>query len=260
MKKIGISAIVFALFIGVWALLAALVRQELLIPSPLVTAKILLRLLPEGSFWLSVLLSLCRVALGFVCGVAAGTLFAVLAFVCPPTGHFLRPLLTIIKATPVASFIVLALVWIKSGGVPIFICFLMVMPFTWANVREGLSKVPTDLKEVCTLYRFSLKTKIRHLYVPSVKPYFFAALDTCIGLAWKAGIAAEILCRPTYAIGGEIWRAKLTLETPAVFAWTAVVILISTLLEALLRNLIKRRNAHADTSSLQGVRRKTGAS
>lgn len=245
MKKFLFGCGVAAFWLGVWTVLSLAVGQVLLVPSPLQTGKTLLTLLGQGEFYLSVLLSLVRVAAGFTCGVAAGTLFAALSHVCPPAGGFVKPLLTVVKATPVASFIVLALVWIKTDNVPVFISFLMVTPVVWANVKEGLQNVPQDLKEVCILYRFDRKKTLRHLYLPSVKPYFLAALDTSIGLAWKAGIAAEVLCRPDRSVGGAIWRAKLTLETPEVFAWTAVVVVLSLLLEELLHALLRPKKEEA---------------
>ena len=239
-KEIALGAGVFAFWIAVWAVVAAAVGQELLVPSPLVTGKTLVSLAGDGEFWLSVLFSLLRVAEGFLFGVLAGTVLAVCGFVCPPAGRFVKPILTVIKATPVASFIVLALVWIQTDNVPVFISFLMVTPFVWANVKQGLQSAPQELKEVCELYRFGRRKTVRVLYLPAVKPYFFAALDTSIGLAWKAGIAAEVLCRPDRSIGNAIWRAKLTLETPAVFAWTAVVVVLSLILEKLLHALLKK--------------------
>lgn len=240
LKRTLITLAAMAFWVAVWYLIARQVNQELLVPSPLATGRILWSSLGESSFWKSVLFSLLRVGEGFVLGVVAGCTVATLSFLSPPAGHLFKPLLTVIRATPVASFIVLALVWIKTDKVPVFISFLMVMPILWSNVRQGLLSASPALREVCQIYRFGKVKTIRHLYLPAVRPYFFAALNTSIGLAWKAGIAAEILCRPEFSIGGAIWRAKLTLEMPTVFAWTGVVILLSLVLEELLSALIRR--------------------
>ncbi len=240
LKKTGIFLAVFAFWVAVWTVIALRVNQELLVPTPLATLSVVWTELRSSGFWLSVGLSVLRVAAGFVLGVIGGTAVAAVSFLSPAVGYLAKPLLTVIKATPVASFIVLALVWMQTDNVPVFICFLMVTPIVWSNVRGGLLAAPAELKEVCRVYRFGRMKTLRHLYLPAVKPYFLAALNTAMGLAWKAGIAAEVLCRPEYSIGGAIWRAKITLETPAVFAWTAVVILLSLLLEELLSSLLTR--------------------
>ncbi len=240
LKKICIAVFVAAFWITAWYLIALRVDQELLVSTPASVGRVLWELVGQGDFWGSVGMSLLRVCEGFAAGVAAGTTVAAASFLFRPAGHLIRPLLTVVKATPVASFIVLALVWIQTDNVPVFISFLMVVPIVWANVLQGLRSVPQELAEVCRVFEFgSLKT-LRVLYVPSVKPYFSAALSTSVGLAWKAGIAAEVLCRPEFSIGGAIWRAKITLETADVFAWTAVVVVLSLILEELLGAALKK--------------------
>ena len=53
-------------------------------------------------------------------------------------------------------------------------------------------------------------------------------------MAWKAGIAAEVLAVPKQAIGTEIYFSKLWFETPTLFAWTIVIIILSFIIEKLL--------------------------
>lgn len=245
LKKVGIAVAVLTFWVIVWYVIALKVDQELLVSTPLAVAQVLWRLVCDVDFWKSVALSLLRVTEGFVSGVAVGTLAAAVSFLCRPAGHLIRPLLTVIKATPVASFIVLALVWIKTDNVPVFISFLMVTPIVWANVLQGLNSAPHRMKEVCRVFGFSKLKTLRYLYLPSVKPYFTAALNSAVGLAWKAGIAAEVLCRPEFSVGGAIWRAKITLETADVFAWTAVVVILSLILEELLGAVLRRGGKRA---------------
>lgn len=239
-KKIGITFLVLTFWVFIWYLIALKVDQELLVATPLAVGKTLWRLVGEWDFWKSVGLSLLRVCEGFIAGIAVGTLAAVASFLSKGANHLIRPLLTVIKATPVASFIVLALVWMNTEKVPVFICFLMVTPIIWANVLQGLNSAPNEIKEVCRVFKFNRLKTVRHLYIPSVKPYFTAAINSAIGLAWKAGIAAEVLCRPEFSIGSEIWRAKITLETADVFAWTAVVVILSLILEEVIAFLLKK--------------------
>ena len=75
--------------------------------------------------------------------------------------------------------------------------------------------------------------RIFRLYIPSLAPYFLAACKSSLGMAWKAGIAAEVLAVPKNAIGTELYYAKTYLETPTMFAWTLVIILLSIIFEKL---------------------------
>ena len=141
----------------------------------------------------------------------------------------------------VRSFIMLALFLLGKDSTPPLIVFLMVLPIVWANVAEGIKSVDPSLKEVCALYKLPLSRRFKILYVPQVLPYFTAGTLTALGLAWKAGIAAEVLCTPANSIGKMVYDAKTYMETADLFAWTAVVILLSLLLETTLKKLLKGR-------------------
>ena len=90
------------------------------------------------------------------------------------------------------------------------------------------------------------------LVFPSILPYFSASFKSALGLAWKAGVAAEIIAMPKGTIGTEIGNAKQYLETADLFAWTLTVILLSFLIEFALTKLIdhlftkKREVRHAE--------------
>jgi len=238
---------VAAFWIGMWWLAAALVRQELLIPTPLVVLKTLLSLLPTALFWQSVGMSLLRIVLGFLAALIGGTALAVLTTRFEVVRAVFSPILHIIRAAPVASFIILALVWIDYDVIPAFIAFLMVLPIVWVNGEEGIRRTDKRLLEMAKLYAVSPRRVLTRLYLPSVKPYFITACVNGLGFAWKSGVAAEIICRPDLAIGNRLQLAKMTLETPEVFAWTAVVIVLSILLERLLLRATRKEGAHGNT-------------
>ena len=210
------------------------VNQELLAVTPLRVLQRLAQLCQKVSFWETAACSLLRVLAGFFLAVAAGVVFAALTAASPLAENLLHPLRSVIKATPAASFIILALVWFRSGGVPVFASFLMALPFIWSNVEQGIRCADKSLLEAARLYRFGFWKTIRRVYAPMVLPYFFSALATGFGLAWKAGVAAEVIGNTRRSIGGEIYNAKLYLETADLFAWTVVVILLSVALEKLL--------------------------
>ncbi len=240
----GVAVAVF--WIGIWWLIAALVQQELLIPTPLAVAKTLLALLPTALFWKSVGMSLARIVLGFLAALLCGTALAVLTTRFSLVRAVFSPLLHIIRAAPVASFIILTLVWIDYDIIPAFIAFLMVLPIVWVNVEEGIRRTDKGLLEMAAVYAVPQHRVLTRLYLPSVKPYFTTACVNGLGFAWKSGVAAEVICRPDLAIGNRLQLAKITLETPEVFAWTAVVIALSLVLEKTLLRLTRKEAAHGN--------------
>ena len=174
--------------------------------------------------------------------MVGGCLLAMLTSHVKLLRELLLPAMTVIKATPVASFIILALLWIGSAGVPTLITLLIVLPVIWTNLDEGYTRIDPALTEVTRVYRMSLWRRTRVLTLPSLKPYFVSACRTSLGLAWKAGIAAEIIAMPRGVIGTMIGESKLYIETVDSFAWTLTVILLSLGIEALVATLLKGRS------------------
>ena len=115
----------------------------------------------------------------------------------------------------------------------------MVFPIVFSNVYQGIKNVDTSLLEMCKVYSISRKTTVKALYIPSVLPYFTSSLISSIGLGWKAGIAAEVLCTPLNSIGKAIFESKIYFEYVDLFAWTAMVILLSIIFEVVVTKLLK---------------------
>ncbi len=232
------AAILF--WIAVWEILSLCVGQELLVPSPAQVLVRLSQLLRETDFWRIAASSLLRIMGGYLAAVAAAILLAILTSSFSFLHVLVSPLLGIIKATPVASFIILALVWLRGSRIPPFAAFLMVLPIVWANVSEGIRNTDQQLLEMSRMFRFGPWKTAWRIYVPSILPYFMAGCTTGLGLAWKAGVAAEVLAMPRNSIGMQLYNAKVYLETPDLFAWTLVIILLSMLLEKLLVGVMRR--------------------
>ena len=246
MKKV-LSGIVSAIFwIALWEVLHLAVGQTILVPSPLSVFIRLFEFCTEKSFWLAVGFSLFRVISGLVMGTVLGILFAALT----AKSYFLRtllaPALHIIKATPVASFIILAILWLSVENVPAFTAMLIVLPAVWANTEKGILSVDKDLLQMGKSFGLSQKETFLRITVPSIKPFFSAALNSAVGMAWKAGIAAEVICPHGKSIGSALHDSKIYFETVDTFAWTVAVIILSVVLEkALLQITSKggRKNA-----------------
>jgi len=218
----------------IWQLLYMFVHQDLLLASPLQVFSRLYMLARQPDFWLSALYSLLRIEAGFLLAVLSGTILAVLTTRINWVYHFVYPAISAVRSTPIASFIILALVWMTSNRVVIFIVFLMVLPIVWTNVTEGIRKIDPQLLEMANVFHLSRSQIFRYIDVPSVSPFFIASATTGLGLAWKAGIAAEVLSTPTNSLGGRLYEAKIYLETPELLAYTIVIITLSLLLEKLL--------------------------
>lgn len=228
-------------WLAVWWLLALIVGKELLIPSPPLVVRTLLELVVTGAFWRYTALTLLRITLGLLLGIVLGILTALLTNRSSLLHALLAPAVRVVRATPVASFIILVLLWVANGRVPVVISALVVLPVVWESTAAGLRSVDRDLLEFARAYRLTRWDTWRRIVIPSMLPQLAAAVCTAIGLAWKSGVAAEVLCLPKAAVGTQVYFSKLYLDTPALFAWTLIVVTLSLTVERIARRLLLGR-------------------
>lgn len=227
-------------WIIIWQLIFIAVNQELLIVSPIDVFFRLIQLTQMKSFWISLFNSILHITEGFILAVIIGVLLAFVTYTSPIIRDIVKPIISIIKATPVASFIILALVWIKSNNLAMFISFLMVLPIIWSNISQGILNIDYNLIKMARFFKVSNTKIIKKIYIPSLMPYFNAACTTGMGFAWKSGCAAEVIGNTGLSIGGAIYKSKIYMDTIDLFAWTTVIVIISFILEKLIIALMKR--------------------
>lgn len=210
-----------------------------LVATPAAVFRRLLALWSQLSFWQTVWFSFGRIVTGFFAALALGSLLAAAAGRFPLLETLFWPYITVIKATPVASFIILCLVWWGSRNLSIIISFLMVLPVIYTNMLQGIRSTDRHLLEMAAVFRAGWGRRLVYIYLPQLKPYLLSACSISLGMTWKSGIAAEVIGIPDGSIGEMLYQAKIYLNTQDLFAWTAVIILISVAFEKLFIALIK---------------------
>lgn len=240
-RKKWIKCLLPAMFwLGVWTLCAAGVGKELLLPSPAAAFHALLELMGTEKFWRSVLMSLGRVTLGFLLGAGLGTLLGIVTAASGWCELLLSPALRAVRTVPVVSFILLLFFWLPTEQVPVAVSALMVLPVVWRSASQGIAAADPQLLELAGAYRLSLWRRVTHVYLPAALPALAAGWETALGLSWKSGVAAEVLCQPKWAAGTGLQTAKAYLDAPGLFAWTAVIVTMSLAAEGLLKLALRR--------------------
>lgn len=239
-KTIGL---IFALllWLGVWYLLAKKADLTLILPTPKTVFQRLFELLGEGQFYKAAGASFLRVMWGFTLGTVLGFALGFCANLLPFLRTLFEPIMSVLRATPVASFILVLLFWTKTERVPAVISFMMVLPIIFQNTLTGFDSRDRAFDELKKAFRiFPLRCFFK-VDLPQVLPYVFSAGKTALGLAWKAGVAAEVLALPKVSVGYMIYNAKMYLETVDLYAYTLAIILISILLEKLVEKIFSGR-------------------
>lgn len=238
-RRFCVRAGVVLFWLLVWQAAAMAIGQEILLVSPLRVMQTICVIALTEHFWFSIFSSFFKILCGYLLALLLGTLFAGVSYVSHVVRELLYPLINVMKSTPVASFVVLALLWIRSENLSVLISFLMAFPIVYQNLSEGLDQTDRKMLEMASVFCMKGVRRVLYIYIPSVSPFFVSAASLSVGLCWKSGIAAEIIGIPKTSIGGALYQAKLFLSTGELFAWTLVIILISIIFEKTVLTLLR---------------------
>ena len=233
-----------AFWLVVWQLASILIAQDLLLVSPLSVLSSLTGLVFEAGFWSAVGFSSLRIIGGLLLGMAFGVLLAAASGRSRRLRILLEPLFSVMKSIPVASFVILALIWAGSRNLSVVISFLMVLPVIYTGVLEGILQRDQGLQEMAKVFGVPRIRRFRAIDLPAVIPYFSASSKVSLGLCWKSGIAAEVIGLPSGSIGEQLYQAKIFLGTAELFGWTIVVVLISWLFEKFFLHALRYYEQH----------------
>lgn len=237
--KVRNVIIPLALWLALWALAAAAVGRELLLPSPWAVARALFTRMGTGDFWRSCLTSVGRILGGFGIGVFLGTGLGVVTARWKWCDRLLSPALRAVRTVPVVSFILLLFFWLPTGLVPTAVAALMGLPVVWRSTRQGIAAADPQLLEMAAHYRLSPWKTCTLIRLPAALPAVAAGWETALGLCWKSGAAAEVLCQPKWGAGTQLQISKAYLDSPGLFAWTVVIVAWSLGMEWMLRRAFR---------------------
>lgn len=221
-------------WIALWQLGSVIVGNSLLLPSVLETISALCTLVREPMFYLDAVWTLFRCILAILVSFVFGICLSWLAYKSKLIRDLMVLPVSFFKAVPVMAIVIYVILLVQADWVAVVACFLMCFPIVYTNILEGLESVSIELLEVGTIYRIGSKNVLKFIYIPSVMPYFNAAMKIVAGLSWKAVVAAEVLSVPEFSLGQGMISAKYYLETPTLFAYIFVIVVLSLVLEKLI--------------------------
>ncbi|MBN2796958.1 MAG: ABC transporter permease [Clostridia bacterium] len=236
-KVVGVVA-----WLLIWQLAAYFKDNLYIFPSPKDTLQAFFRLSKERAFFESIALTLYRVFAGFSISLVFGVVLGVFSGLNHWVRDFLKPIITVIRATPVISVIIIIILLAKSSNTPIVVGVFMCFPIIWTNTYEGILNTDKKLLEMAHCFQVSRKNIIKGIYLPSVRPYLISGVMASIGIAWKVTVASEVIGFTRNSIGRSLYESKMYAETPDVFAWTLVVVILSFIFEYFIKYLLKKFN------------------
>lgn len=237
-RRVRLWAVLF--WMVVWQFASMWLDSDILLVSPVKVVFRLGQLMLTAAFWRAVCFTLSRIASGFFGAVVAGVILAAAASRFVRVQELLAPVVLAMKSVPVASFIILALIWFSSRNLSVLITFLMVLPMIYTSVLDGIRSVDSQLLEMARVFRIPGVRVVRYIYLPQIMPFFYSACSVALGMSWKAGAAAEVIGIPKGSIGERLQQAKVYLDTPDLFAWTLVIVAASLFFERIVLFLVRQ--------------------
>lgn len=235
--KYGASILVWII---IWHIAATYIGKELFLPTPGKVFNVLWKdLLPSENFYSSLGTSLLHICTGFFIGGIVGIILAIFSSVSDIFKTFAWFPIKVMKSVPVASFVILVLLWLEADDLSVFIPAMIVLPTLYINTLTGIQQTNDKLLDMAHIFRVSFIKRIVFIYIPSTIPYILSASSLAIGMAWKAGVAAEIIGLAKNTIGNELYKTKIYLMTPELFAWTLVIVALSIFCESIIKLGVK---------------------
>lgn len=248
-KEIIKKLIAVLLALGVWQLVAMFVNTPILIVTPIAVVKRLCTIWQETGFLSSIWFSFYHIVGGYFIAIVVGVIAAILAKKWSFVETLLWPWVAVIKSVPVASFVVICLIWLSTRRLSVFIAFLIAFPVIYQNLLAGLKSLDKKMDEVAVVYKMSFVSRLRYIILPQLKPFIFSACSISAGMAWKAGVAAEVIGIPNGSIGKQLYLAKTGLDTSGLLAWTVIIVVLAVGFEKIFLWLLSKVLGVAKTNS-----------
>lgn len=237
-KRIRKTAVILS-WLVIWQVAAVWADNRILLVGPLQVLEALAENVMRPDFLAVIGCSFARIGLGFFLALFAGLLFGAVSYRFPFAGEVLSPVMAVLKSVPVASFVVLLLIWFGSGRLSFLISFLIVFPNVYVNTVAGLRSTDIKLLEMARVFGIGGWKKFLYIYRPALMPYLNGCLRISLGMSWKSGVAAEIIGLPEHSLGERLYMSKIYLDTAGLFAWTLTIVLASFLFEKAVLGLLK---------------------
>lgn len=223
----------FFLALLLWEAVALLFGERVLLASPVDVLRRLYEYAADFRLHGPVLYSTVRIMVGVLIGLLVGCAAALLAGRFPVAEILLYPYMVTIRSVPVASFVVLAMIWLSAGQFSGFIAFLIVLPIVYNALLGALRGMDRALSEMADVFHFRFCDRLFYIWLPQLRPALLSASATAVGLGWKSGVAAELIGVARGGVGWEIYLCKQSVDTAGLFGWTLIIVLCSLVCEKL---------------------------
>ncbi len=220
-------------WILIWTLLAWFIKKPLIFAGPFRTFQAFCALLPTQQFWVAIGVSIAQILGGFFVAFLLALGLALLGLKSKLIRVFLRPAMNFLKSVPVVCIIVILLLWMNSAETVPTVVSLMVLPTYYFSILTAADEKDAQRAEALRLMGVSAPRRFLSEGWSYLLPFLKATSSSVVGMAWKAGVAAQLIGLALGTLGERIYQAKTLIEAPTLFALSAVIVLCAFISEKL---------------------------
>lgn len=242
MKKISYTLISVLSILVLWLLFSIKIDNAIILPNPFDVFSELAYILTDGDSLMIIAHTLTRLFVSLGVAFILGVVLGLLGGLNKKLDLLIRPVVTVVRTLPVASIIIVLLIWFGYQKAPYVITILVIMPVIYESVVNGLNSIDNDYHDVISVYYgFDIRL-IKMVYLPLISPFILTSVIQSLGLGIKVLVMAEMLSQTRNSIGYIIYLERLNIEIARLFAWTIVLILIVSIIELFIRKFSKGPN------------------
>jgi len=191
----------------------------------------LARILSDGSFVRQVLVTLGRVALGFVFAFAVSLAVGIAMGRNRYVRQFAEPAVLIGLTVPGLVWALLCVIWfgISLTTSTVAVALSLAPPLT-LSIAQGVKTVSAELQEIAAVYQLSQRARLRFLWLPTLYPFLLNGIRIGLSMAWKVIVLVEIFGLSS-GVGYRLNVEYSSMNVAGVLAWTIGFAAIMAVLE-----------------------------
>lgn len=249
MKKIDkllnliLPVLTVACILIIWSIASTFVDSEYILPSVSQTLVALVNLLGQQKFYTAFLLTLLRSVIAFAVSFIIASVCAFLACKKRCAERVILTVMSILRALPTVSIVLLLLFWTNSQVAPVVVTMLVVLPTTYTYLKSALDSVDKTTVEASMVDGADKLQSFIKVEYPQIAPAVYSAMGSGLSLNFKLMVAAEVLSVTVKSLGNMLNMAKFNIEISNMLAMVIVAVLFGIIVEFVF-NLISKKSGN----------------
>ncbi len=216
--------------VAIWVGAAAVADAEKL-PGPVDVWRALLAQVETSGYFFHLGITLARVAAAFLIAMAIGSAIGIALGVSDVANRVFSGWLLLFLNLPALVTIILCYVWFGlNEAAAVTAVAINKIPNVAVTLREGARALSKDLAEMAAIYRFDFSTRLRHVILPQLAPFFAVAARNGLALVWKIVLVVELLGRSN-GVGYQLYLYFQQWDVATILAYALGFIVIVQAIE-----------------------------